>query len=605
MIALRDILKQRSLSAVFQPIVGLSESHILGFEGLVRGPVNTPWHSPSHLFAAASAAGLMLEMETLSRQVVIASFAAQKLQGKLFLNVSPAVLLQPHFKRGQTLAYLQKFGIHPSQVVIEITENQPTVDFNAVRQALEHYRSMGFQIAIDDLGAGFSSLRLWSELRPDFVKIDMYFVQGSNSNQVKQQFLRSIQQIARSCGTDVIAEGIETEAELRVIRNMGITCGQGHLIASPQSEPVHTLSEQMVYLLRATPSEKITHSPNRNLTVESILCQVEAVQPEMLIEEVFIRFSAASHLHALPVVKNTRPVGLINRYEFMDSFARPFWRELFGKKTCAEIMRTSPLLVEKSTLVHELSGFLSESDAQHLIDGFVITQHGHYVGIGTGQNLLREITKIQIENARYANPLTLLPGNVPISEYIDELLQQDKAFAVCYADLDHFKPYNDVYGYRKGDEMIQMTGKLLSGVCDPQRDFIGHIGGDDFILVLQSEDWEVRCNRVLSGFARRSTTLFAPEHLLAGGYLASDRQGRVVRHPLPTLSIGVAWIDPQQFASHHEVSEAATNAKKMAKSKAGNSLFIERRRYVADALTLISSRYKTVRQPYDDLSQIA
>jgi diguanylate cyclase (GGDEF)-like protein len=601
---LREVLDQRNLTAVFQPIIGFTENNIIGFEGLIRGPVDSPLHSPIQLFAAASAAGLMLEMETLSRQVVIESFAVQQLPGKLFLNVSPKVLLHPSFKSGQTLAYLNKFGISPDRVVIEITENQPTIDFDAVYQALEHYRGMGFQIAIDDLGAGFSSLRLWSELRPDFVKIDMHFVQGSNSNQVKQQFLRSIQQIARSCGTDVIAEGIETEAELRVIRNIGIACGQGYLIARPLAEPLTSLSNNVVNLLRFGQAEKGVQYKKRNLTVESILRHVEAVHPETLIEDIFTRLSAASHLHSIPVVKNCRPVGLINRYEFVDSFARPFRRELFSKKPCAEIMRTAPLLVEKSTLIHELSGFLSETDAKHFIDGFVITQHGHYVGIGTGQDLLREITKTQIENARYANPLTLLPGNVPISEYIDELLQQDKPFAVCYADLDHFKPFNDVYGYRKGDEIIQMTGKLLSSVCDPQRDFIGHIGGDDFILVLQSEDWEVRCHRVLSNFARRSVHLLAPEHLLAGGYSATDRQGRVVRYPLPTLSIGVVLIDPEQFSSHYEVSEAATAAKKMAKSKIGNSLFIERRRNFAEALTLISSTYKTTAQ-HDDLSRIA
>jgi diguanylate cyclase (GGDEF)-like protein len=587
MIALCDILKQRSLSAVFQPIIGFSESQMIGFEGLVRGPVNTPFHTPTSLFAAASQAGCLLEIETLSRQVVIEAFAAQQLQGKLFLNVSPEVLLHPSFKSGQTLAYLQKFNIHPSKVVIEMTENQPTVDFYAVRKALEHYRGMGFQIAIDDLGAGFSSLRLWSELRPDFVKVDMHFVQGSNSNQVKQQFLRSIQQIARSCGTDVIAEGIETEAELRVIRNIGIACGQGFLIAHPQAQPLPVLSENVVHLLRIGQSEKGAHSKRRGMTVESILRQVEAVSPDTLVEDIFMRLSASSQLHSIPVVKNGRPVGLINRYEFVDSFSRPFRRELFSRKPCAEVMRPSPLLVEKSTPIHELSGFLSETDVQHFIDGFIITEHGQYVGIGTGQDLLREITKTQIENARYANPLTLLPGNVPISEYIDELLQEDKLFAVCYADLDHFKPYNDVYGYRKGDEMIQMTAKLLSSVCEPQCDFIGHIGGDDFILVLQSEDWEVRCNRALSLFARQMMSMFTSAHLLAGGYLATDRQGHVIRHPLPTLSIGVVWVNPQQFTSHYEVSEAAAIAKKMAKSKVGNSLFIERRR--GAPLTLISS----------------
>ncbi len=242
------------------------------------------------------------------------------------------------------------------------------------------------------------------------------------------------------------------------------------------------------------------------------------------------------------------------------------------------MMNAEPLLVEKSTPIQELSEFLSESEIRHFTDGFIITEQGRYIGIGTGQDLLLEITKAQIETSRYANPLTLLPGNVPINEYIEYLLQSGESFAVCYGDLDNFKPFNDVCGYRKGDELIQFTARLLGAVCDPVHDFIGHIGGDDFILVLQSPDWEQRCHRALTAFAHTSSALFDKDHRSIGGYLTGDRQGRIVHHPLPTLSIGVVWVNPELFDSYHEVAEAATVAKKMAKEKPGNSLFIERRR---------------------------
>ncbi|MDE2119028.1 MAG: GGDEF domain-containing protein, partial [Betaproteobacteria bacterium] len=240
-------------------------------------------------------------------------------------------------------------------------------------------------------------------------------------------------------------------------------------------------------------------------------------------------------------------------------------------------MNAEPLLVEKSTPIHELSCFLSESGTEHFTDGFIITEQGRYVGVGTVQDLLREITNAQIETARYANPLTLLPGNVPINEHIEYLLKSGKSFAVCYADLDYFKPFNDVYGYRKGDEMIQFTGRVLGWACDPNLDFIGHIGGDDFIMVMQTPDWEKRCHQALNSFANTSSVLYEERHRCIGGYLSEDRQGRIVHHPLPTLSIGAIWAAPGMFSSHHEISEAATAAKKMAKKTPGNSLFVERR----------------------------
>ncbi len=237
MMTLLNTLNQRNLSAVFQPIVDFSRGSFLGFEGLIRGPADSELHAPANLFAAARLQDLALETEMLSRQIVLESFATQELPGKLFLNVSPDTLTHPSFRHVQTPAYLEYLGIDPQDVVIEITEGRPVCDFAVMRNAALHYRSMGFQIAIDDLGEGFASLRLWSELHPEFVKIDRHFVQGVNSSPLKQQFLKSIQNIAQCSGSQVIAEGIETAAEFEAIQDCGIACGQGNFIAHPAPFP--------------------------------------------------------------------------------------------------------------------------------------------------------------------------------------------------------------------------------------------------------------------------------------------------------------------------------------------------------------------------------
>lgn len=590
---IREILERRTLSALFQPIMDLSNGTFLGFEGLIRGPADSLLHSPQNLFATAKQQGLSLEIEMLCRQIVMESFAAQNLPGKLFLNVSPEALAHPSFKNGQTLSYLDRLGIDPKQVIIEITENQPTFDLDGMRNALQHYQEMGFQTAIDDLGEGFSSLRLWSELRPEFVKVDMHFIQGIHADPVKQQFLRSIQQIAQSAGTRVIAEGIETADELKTICELGIAFGQGYFIARPSPTPILVAPVEASAQIR--PDQPIgsnfgTITTSRQVTTEKLLRYVEPVHPETPHEKIFTRFSEEPNLRSLPVVKNGLPVGLIERQKYIACFVQPFRRELLGKKSCATCLNGAhckdmedscihprPLLVEKSTPIHELSDFLTASESDHFANAFVITEQGRYIGIGSAQDLLREITKLQIENARYANPLTLLPGNVPINEHIEQLLHEQVPFTVCYCDIDHFKPYNDVYGYRKGDEAIQFTGRLLNWACDPKQDFIGHIGGDDFILVMRSRDWERRCNQVLTSFAHTSSVLFEDAHRAIGGYLGEDRQGRVVHHPLPTLSIGAVCITPGAYRSHHEISEAASMAKKIAKKTPGNSLFVERR----------------------------
>jgi diguanylate cyclase (GGDEF)-like protein len=579
---LKEILLQRKLTALFQPILDLSSGEFLGYEGLIRGPANSPLHSPANLFSSAAEQGLSLEMEMLCRQIVLETFSLLNLPGNLFLNVSPETLTHPSFKNGQTLEYLAQLGISPGRVIIEITENQPTYDFVAMRSALLHYRSMGFKIAIDDLGEGFSSLRLWSELRPEFIKIDMHFVQGVDTDPIKRQFLKSIQQIATSCGTSVIAEGVETEAELKVVKDIGIALGQGYFIARPSPTPSLLASadtSRILNMATVATSLKFDVNSSTNKTAQQLITYIVPAKPSTENDAIFELFCETPALRVLPVVSNGIPVGLINRSNYLDMFSRPFQRELHGRKPCENFMQTSPLLVDKGMPIEELSEFLSQADEDQFSSGFIITEQGRYLGISSCQNLLRELTQMQIAAARYANPLTLLPGNVPINQHINQLLKTNTAFVACYCDLDHFKPYNDVYGFHKGDEMIQLTGRVLSWSCDPKLDFIGHIGGDDFILLMQSRDWKARCEQALRSFEQAASLLFSSEHVIAGGYKSEDRNDNMIFHPLTSLSIGAVPVTAGQFWSHNEVSAAATQAKRMAKRTPGNTLFIEKRTY--------------------------
>ena len=169
------IIKQKNLSVYFQPIVENNRRNIFAYEALIRGPINTHFHSPITLFEAASEQGRLVELELLCRELSIVQFKTLNLPGKLFLNASPATLFQPNFRSGRTLEMLQKIGLDPSRVVIELTEHEPLENYELVRDALKHYKNMGFEIAIDDLGSGYSGLRMWYELRPDYVKIDRHF----------------------------------------------------------------------------------------------------------------------------------------------------------------------------------------------------------------------------------------------------------------------------------------------------------------------------------------------------------------------------------------------------------------------------------------------
>ena len=210
------IISEQRLSSVFQPIVDLQTGCVLGYEGLIRGPEGCALHSPVSLFEQAARCGRSVLLDHTCRCVTTERFVACRVPERLFLNLNPESLLAPEHRPGEMLNYLQQIGLDPSRIVIELTETLPYSSYAALREATDHYRRAGFRIALDDLGEGYSNLRLWSELRPDFVKLDKHFIQQLHRDGFKEQFVRSMVAIARQAGTLLIAEGIESAAELRM-----------------------------------------------------------------------------------------------------------------------------------------------------------------------------------------------------------------------------------------------------------------------------------------------------------------------------------------------------------------------------------------------------
>ena len=390
---LRRIIDERLLEAHFQPIIDLASGAVVGYEGLIRGPVDTPLRMPVELFRAAVKHGLVLRLERLCRLTVVQAFARLGLPRRLFLNVRPQCLALSSLATTATAEMLRQLDLPPERIVIELTEHLPMFDFSSVRTALTRYRSLGFQVAIDDLGEGFASFRMWSELRPQYVKADMHFVQGIDRDPLKLQFLKSIQQIARTSGSLIIAEGIETAAELEVVRDLGIPYGQGYFIAYPSAQPPLQAPDPVVAVLTASRGEVGT--PARTLgSTASLLIPVVPVGPDTACSEVLARFEREQTLHAVAVVHDGRPIGLIERHAFLQRFVRPLRRELLRSRACRELMDPNPLIVDKETSIQELSGHLAQGEQRHLLQGFVLTERGRYVGLGTGQDLMREITRL-------------------------------------------------------------------------------------------------------------------------------------------------------------------------------------------------------------------
>jgi diguanylate cyclase (GGDEF)-like protein len=582
---LHKILRDNSLYVVFQPVLDMHGRRYMGYEALIRGPQGSPLHSPSALFEAARHANLRRELEHACRAAAIREFAKLRAQHqvpdcKLFINLSASMLGDPVLMHDDMLQSMASQGLSPDQIVIEITENQKVTDFSIFREVLAKYRRLGYNFAIDDLGEGFSNLRMWSEIRPEFVKIDRHFISGIDNDVLKFRLVRAMVEIAEACHATLIAEGIEEESEFATIRDLGIRCGQGYLICRPQPQPAPEPSPAILRLLDAG---RITVFPQdvstkQFATVAPLLKRVVPVAPDLDNDTVFARFEAEPELHALPVVEAGRPVGMINRHTLIERFARLYQRELYGKRPCSLFMDAHPLIVDCDASINKVGALLGSAKRHQVYDGFILTDQDRYAGVADSQDLMVQITEMQMRSARYANPLTQLPGNVPVNEHMDRLIESGGPFVACYADIDHFKPYNDVYGYRRGDEVIQLLGNLLTEEFDERIDFVGHIGGDDFIMLVQSASWQEQCQRVLERFSEEMRNHINDDDVERGGFSGEDRRGNPTFHALPSLSIGCVVVEPCQYSSHNEISASMADAKKQAKKQTGNSLFVERRK---------------------------
>lgn len=513
----------------------------------------------------AAVFGRLAELDLLCRQVVINRFAQLGLPGRLFINVDPFSIIHENYCEGETRAFLRHAGLNPSQIIIELTETHPIDDVEMMQQAMLHYRNMGFRVALDDLGAGYSGLKLWSEIRPDIVKIDRHFIQGVDSDRTKQQFVSAILKTATALGSRVITEGVETYKEYSTLRKIGVEMLQGYYFCRPAEVPPLALSSRLFRSnLRLKKEEEVP-------AVESLIKPAVSVRDKTTVLQIGEIFTSTPALDSIVVEHDGEVLGLVLRNEFMNMFASLYGKELYGKQHILRFINRNVLQVDKKMPLEEVSYRLTTALDIHT-DTFIILDDNRLAGTGRLLDLLREITKLQVNRARYANPLTLLPGNVPIQQQLKKLFCLNETFVVCYFDIDHFKPFNDFFGFSRGDQVIRFVAELLTANIDDQTNFIGHVGGDDFVVIFRSSAWRYAVELILSQFDE-SIGGFYNGHI-GSEITATDRDGTVKKYRQMTLSAGAVIVRHSETRCHIDLAEAAAVAKHKAKSIDGSSLYI-------------------------------
>jgi EAL domain-containing protein (putative c-di-GMP-specific phosphodiesterase class I) len=231
------LLSESSIKSVYQPIMRLGDGRVFGYEALTRCPEGSLFEGPLALFQFAEKHNMAFALDRLAREKAIRHCPSLGAVQKIFINVTMGIINDPHFVSGQTVHWLNERGLYPGQVVFELTERSSIDDFDAAKKILGHYRSQGYEIAIDDAGAGYSSLQSIVELSPDYIKVDRSLVRMADKDEMKKHMLRTFVRFAKKMNIRTVAEGIERPEELRLLRAMGFDFAQGYLLGRPSEFP--------------------------------------------------------------------------------------------------------------------------------------------------------------------------------------------------------------------------------------------------------------------------------------------------------------------------------------------------------------------------------
>lgn len=301
--------------------------------------------------------------------------------------------------------------------------------------------------------------------------------------------------------------------------------------------------------------------------IENVPCIDEFVKNK----EVDLLFTTNPSLRSVVVVRDGRPIGHITRTHFYQKIGTRYGYHLFMGRQNQLIIKDNPLIVDCETPILEVSTEAMGRRAEDLYDDIIVINKSEYIGVVSVRELLLKLVETQVAIASFLNPLTSLPGNKVIEEKLEEALQLEE-YSLIYFDLDHFKTYNDTYGFKKGDTVLLYLTEILSRNISGAKDFLGHIGGDDFVAIVPHYEVASICQTIIEEFDAHIIDFYELEDLLQ--LQVPDRVGNLERFTCTSLSIAVITNEYQKYTSVDHMSDAVTQLKKECKKIMGSCYLI-------------------------------
>lgn len=564
------------LDVALQPILNIHTGKIFAVEALLRNYEEVGFSSIFDLFDAVYEDNLLCSFDLKLRKKAIKKFI--EIDGyekmKLFYNLDNRLLEMPDFSHGNTLKLLERYGMDKKTICFEISERQEISNTPKMQEVLAHYKEEKYCIAIDDFGVGHSGYKLLYDSKPDIIKIDRFFLTNIDTDSKKKLMSRSITHLALQLGIKVIAEGIETKEELLACRDIGCHFIQGYLIQKPTKKAAEILQEypNITHILT---SEKRTSFGNYK--IESYLDKNPSLCIDTEMGTVIKHFQKNPHIE-IAVIVNTinEPIGILLESKIKEYIYSPYGRSLMTNSTTMKLKLKNLLqpcgITEVTANMSTIIELFSNNPESV---GIILTNNAKYYGFLSARAIISIMNEQNLLYAREQNPLTKLPGNSMIEKYLYEVSTSQEFYILCYLDLDNFKAFNDVYGFRNGDRAIILFADILKKNLS-QEFFKAHIGGDDFFIAIQSsyEDEQKQIDaimKIVKKFCDDTRELYSKEDKENGYILSTDREGNKKKFPLLSVSASVLMVrSSSKKRDVDTLNEIFSFQKKVAKQEANH-----------------------------------